>query len=168
MNAYKTFPSHYLYSLHNEAFMQQLQCLAQGHGGRLWNGEWLSFICSAAFQWKPHSVHLTATTGPDIYLSAGCHQLNTQNTQSNTATEHVYKPDLAPSSCLPYGWFLPAVQTLQAKHSMLVCGSPIVCERVTEPANKTEANQSKRKSRTISIRMYCCSGGKITSAVIKC
>lgn len=82
--AIKIYALHLLSLLHSylgpNAVLKPFKCLAQGHGDSSWqgNGEWFSFIRSAAFQWKPHNFHLWATTTPHIYLSAGCLQQHTQ------------------------------------------------------------------------------------------
>lgn len=60
------------------------------------------------------------------------------HTQGSMATHHVYEPDLAQSSCLPYGWFLPAVHTLQAKHTAL-CVCVCVCVEEEKGGKKKES-----------------------------
>lgn len=98
---------------------------------------------------KPHSFHLKATAGPDIYLSAG-------SPQRKHTEQHGHRPCvqarfgtvlmsaiwLVPPRCAN-----PAGQTHSARVCVRVCGGVWMCVRVSE--NETEANQTRREDRRI-------------------
>ena len=127
----------------------QLKCRAQGHGDS--TERRVVFIHSFGRLPVKNSTPL-GNRCPWYIWKCRLPSATHTHSQGSTATHHVYEPDLAPSSCLPYGWFLPAVHTLQAKHTALgecVCVS--VCVKVGEREGecgeeREEANIEREKS----------------------